>query len=109
MNKIILKDLFCQQCSQFDKKYVFDLHLSLVHGWKMKIKQESSEENPERETSNSSDRMDQSLNCDFCDSTLKSKGGWKMHIRSVHEEKKPLTCNICKSRFSQKSNLNKNI
>ena len=29
-------DLFCNKCTlQFDKKYVFDLHLSLVHGEKM--------------------------------------------------------------------------
>ena len=28
----IKKDLFCKMCSlQFDKKYVYDVHLSLVH------------------------------------------------------------------------------
>ena len=32
-------DLFCEKCTlQFDKKYVFDLHLSLVHGEKVKVK-----------------------------------------------------------------------
>ena len=33
------RDLFCTQCLlQFDKKSVFDLHLSLVHGKKVEIK-----------------------------------------------------------------------
>ena len=37
-------DLFCNQCLlQFGKKYVFDLHLSLVHGKKLVIKNEASE------------------------------------------------------------------
>ena len=34
-------DWFCDKCTlQFDKKYVFDLHLSLVHGVEMKVKSE---------------------------------------------------------------------
>ena len=38
------RDLFCKQCLlQFGKKYVFDLHLSLVHGKKMvQIKTEAN-------------------------------------------------------------------
>ena len=32
-------DWFCEKCNlQFGKKYVFDLHLSLVHGQKIKVK-----------------------------------------------------------------------
>ena len=32
-------DMFCKKCSlQFDKKYVFDLHLKLVHGEKIEAK-----------------------------------------------------------------------
>ena len=32
-------DFFCTKCTlQFGKKYVFDLHLSLVHGEKMEVK-----------------------------------------------------------------------
>ena len=32
----INKDFFCENCKlQFGKKYVFDLHLSLVHGKQM--------------------------------------------------------------------------
>ena len=37
----MLRHLFCEKCSiQFGKKYVFDLHLSVVHGEKNKIKSE---------------------------------------------------------------------
>ena len=44
MAEIKHQDLFCSQCFlQFDKKYVFDLHLSLVHGKKLVIKNEASE------------------------------------------------------------------
>ena len=42
------KDWCCKICFlQFDKQYVFDLHLSLVHGEKIEVKIESpiSEEN----------------------------------------------------------------
>ena len=35
------RDFFCDKCSlQFDKMYVFDLHLSLVHGEEIKVKSE---------------------------------------------------------------------
>ena len=41
-NRIIMKDWFCNRCSlQFDKKYVFDLHLLLVHGEKIEVKKET--------------------------------------------------------------------
>ena len=33
--------MYCEKCSlQFDKKYVFDLHLSLVHGENIEVKNE---------------------------------------------------------------------
>ena len=39
MSQIILRDLYCEKCTlQFNKKYVFDLHLDLVHGEEIKIK-----------------------------------------------------------------------
>ena len=43
-----MRDLYCFECSlQFDKKYVFDVHLSLVHGEELEIKQEP-ESQPKR-------------------------------------------------------------
>ena len=41
MEIINTKNLYCEKCSlQFDKKYVFDLHLSLKHGKKIQVKTE---------------------------------------------------------------------
>jgi hypothetical protein len=41
MSQIILRDLYCEKCSlQFDKKFVFNLHLDLVHGEEIKVKKE---------------------------------------------------------------------
>ena len=41
MDAIVLRNMFCKECSlQFNKKIVFDLHLSLVHGKRTNIKQE---------------------------------------------------------------------
>ena len=38
---VLVKALYCFECSiQFDKKYVFDVHLSVVHGEKLDIKEE---------------------------------------------------------------------
>ena len=36
------RDFFCERCSlQFGKQYVFDLHLSLVHGETIEVKNET--------------------------------------------------------------------
>ena len=41
MESIILKDLFCELCAlQFNKKAVYDMHLSLVHKKAQDIKKE---------------------------------------------------------------------
>ena len=44
LKKIIMTftDLYCSRCSlQFDKKSIFDIHLSIVHKESAKIKEES--------------------------------------------------------------------
>ena len=39
--EVLMRDLYCFECSlQFDTKYVFDVHLSIVHGKKLDIKEE---------------------------------------------------------------------
>ena len=51
MEKKIIKDLYCYQCSlQFDKKIIYDMHLSIMHNYKSRanyfeteIKQEPEE------------------------------------------------------------------
>jgi hypothetical protein len=98
-------DFFCKKCSlQFDKKYVYDLHLSLVHGEKMEVKTESlnSEEYStkiknellnceekfqepretvgEKEASNL--LVHKSIKCNICDATFKTNQNLKNHIRS---------------------------
>ena len=77
MNQVILRDWYCEKCSlQFDKKYVYDLHLTLVHGQEIKVKTEStSEENFEELRQNEkvlSDHItqvaDKAFQCDICKS-----------------------------------------
>ena len=48
MKKKIIKDLFCFQCDlQFDKKSIYDMHLSIVHNYRhrtvIEIKSEPEE------------------------------------------------------------------
>ena len=51
--EVIWRDWYCQECSlQFDSKSVFDLHLSLVHGEKLEIK----EQNLDQETLDESEQ-----------------------------------------------------
>ena len=48
MERNINTELFCQICSlQFDKKIVYDIHLSFVHKIKIKINSEDEEKFPE--------------------------------------------------------------
>ena len=76
MDIYLHKDLFCTQCSlQFGKKYVFDLHLSLVHGKVLEIKKEAN--NFKENFSESKQDQD------------------KLPIASKHEEKKKIKCEIC--------------
>ena len=39
--EVLMRDLYCFECSlQFDTKYKFDVHLLVVHGTKLDIKEE---------------------------------------------------------------------
>ena len=74
------KNWFCKICLlQFDKQYVFDLHLSLVHGVKIEVKVESSisEENLQDSKNRakvfSNHVVEKKLKCDFCKSVFKTK------------------------------------
>ena len=65
------RDFFCDKCSlQFDKKYVFDLHLPLVDGEEIKVKselqicEEQSEKTHEKDCSDP--EVDTSFKCDIC-------------------------------------------
>ena len=74
-------DLFCNRCTlQFDKKYVFDLHLSLVHGEKIEVNKETvmiyedKIQQPKiREKEVSNHNVEEHPKCDVCNSVFKTK------------------------------------
>ena len=109
------RDFFCERCSlQFGKKYVFDLHLSLVHGEKIEVKVELPlcEENlqdsqiiEKQFSCQSLDKREKPFNCNVCNASFARNGNLKGHTAAVHEGKKPFQCNTCDARFTQKSSL----
>ena len=124
-------DFFCKKCSlQFGKKYVYDLHLSLVHGEKMEVKTEplNSEENSTKiknELTNCKEKFQdsretvgekeasyhvvhKSIKCNICDATFKTNQNLKKHIRSIHEGKS-FKCKSCDATFTQKERLNRHV
>ena len=132
MNKITTPNLFCYNCSlQFDKKYVFDLHLSLVHGKKVEVKSEPKicEENFQESQANGQDFSAEHLitkkalkrhidtahqrkkpfQCKVCDAIFTANHRLKSHIDSIHENKKPYKCNICDTSFAYKHQLNTHV
>ena len=108
------RDFFCNKCSlQFGKKYVFDLHLSLVHGEEIKVKSEpqicedQSKKTPEKVCHDP--EVDTSFKCDMCNYFFKTKQKLKRHIEIMHEGKKQFNCNICDANFSTKQSLKGHI
>ena len=111
MSQIILRDLYCEKCTlQFDKKYVFDLHLDLVHGEKIKVKKEPTikEENFEH-LQQSEFFFEKPYECNNCSAAFPTKSHLNKHIASVHEEKKPFQCSTCDFSFSEKGKLKRHI
>ena len=108
-------NLFCQKCFlQFDKKYVFDLHLSLVHGEKIEVKKEPGNfqekfQEPQIREKEFSDPVMDKHKCEICNTPFKKKESLKNHIASVHERKKPFKCSICDVSFTSKQNMSKHI
>ena len=51
----------------------------------------------------------QKFRCQICNTTLLSEKDLKTHTSSVHEEKKPFKCGMCKSKFSEKNSLNRHM
>ena len=90
MDAKMLRDMFCMDCSlQFNKKIVFDLHLSLVHEKKTSIKQEpkncKSTSEDTSETINENHSADRNFVCKICDSKFAYQDGLDGHIASFHE------------------------
>ena len=84
-----LKELFCSQCSlQFNGKYVYNLHLYLVHNVKDDgQKSQSKSENVEDIGGNINGK--QSFNCEICKRKFSFRFSLHRHISEVHEEKRP--------------------
>ena len=86
--------MFCNKCtSHFDKKSIFDLHLSLVHGEKSETKCEpiTCEEmfqEPNCEKVASDLVVDKCIKCEVCSALFKTKRNLKTHVASVHKRKK---------------------
>ena len=51
----------------------------------------------------------QKFPCQICNTILLTEKDLKTHISSVHEEKKPFKCGMCKSKFSEKNSLNRHM
>jgi hypothetical protein len=107
--KLNKETLFCIKCVlQFDKKIVFDLHLSLVHGKQIEIKTDAKCNSSESQL-NKDPGGNNSYQCEICQACIKVKSNLKKHTKSVHEGKKPFRCEICDYCYSQKSDLIKHI
>ena len=131
-------DFFCKDCSlQFGKKYVYDLHLKLVHGEKIEVKNEPlNSEETFKEHQTSEDKISdlvvhKFIECNICDATFNTQQNLKIHTNSVHEVKnkpiiseetfqepqigekehlvvhKPIKCNICSAPFKTQGKLNR--
>ena len=96
MDETTQQDFFCTQCSlQFGKKYVFDVHLSLVHGKKdvtitnegSKISFGESQKDGDSNTKNIENRK--SFRCEICDYRCSKNSIMKKHVESVHDGKRP--------------------
>ena len=85
----MLRHLFCEKCSsQFGKKYVFDHHLSLVHGEKIEVTNEPqiSKETFQVHQRNQEDFLDpgsiKCFKCNACDSIFKSEESLKRNVEN---------------------------
>ena len=116
MRVYTLKDFFCETCSlQFDKKAVYDIHMSFVHKIEILVKEET--EDLEQENNQNSyylsspikKDLETPINCYICQANFSTQGNLKKHIKAVHEGKKLHKCSICDYSCSLKIDLMKHI
>ena len=135
--EVLMRDLYCYECSlQFDNKYVFDVHLSVVHGEELDIKQEPDSQplvipeakeieikqpDEEKNWENVSKRRKISIRttsdheekekykCDICNANFGQKSNFRTHVTTVHEGKKTFKCDICDASFGEKGTLKRHV
>ena len=104
-----MNNLYCESCSlQFDKKIVFDLHLSLLHREKIGVENEVKKESL--------------VEFEECGKILASKKALTRHKSKIHDvenvpeavqqfsklkndNEKPFECKICDAKFTSNSRL----
>ena len=117
MEIINTKNLYCEKCSlQFDKKYVFDLHLSLKHGKMIQVKTEpeiytEKSQEPQMSEKSFSDHVESEKSYNF--ETGNSKNEAKTRLKSQSESHssgmKSYECIVCSVCFSNKVLLKRHI
>ena len=117
-----VRDFYCSRCSlQFDNKPIFDMHLSIVHGERIEIKEEEvicknepnldfkkdllgeiCDSDQQIVSKNASSKL---FKCEICGNNFLQKSKMKQHVESVHERKKSFKCDICEKTFSKKQSM----
>ena len=94
----MFKNLFCEICSlQFDKKIVYDIHMSFVH----KMEQSKSLKKVEA--------MIKEKECSICKKSFSTKYTIKNHIEAYHLEDICVPCGICENTFKTRAALKLHI
>ena len=119
MEQMILKDLYCFQCSlQFEKMSIYEMHLSIMHNYKRKIKAFDTIIKTEPEEIESSIDMNngQSKHTDKQELSQKvtsvndeKKSSNKITHTLTFNKKKSFSCKICSHSFSQKGHLRRHV
>ena len=104
MDAEMLRDMFCMECSlQFNKKIVYDLHLSLVHGKKTGIKQEpNNSEVTSEDDKVFNENADKAFVSKICDSELTYQDDLDVHEGNIpiKRENERLKCVKCDKGFT---------
>ena len=111
------KELVCTPCAlQFDKKVVFDLHISLVHettksesGERLAIEGDQDFVIVSGAIQKISPKTSASFPCESCNKVFTLNGSLKRHIQCIHEKNRPFKCSACEKTFKLKNYLKRHF